>query len=150
MAPAASAEGFPGAAETSVLRELAVTYQIVISFDADALKRFRVTPAQADVILALGHNPGQSCRELSDETRINRGSLSSVLERLEARKLVSRSLSRKDRRKTVIRLTRQGDALFDRLAPERGVHIASRFDRIDARKQGTIVDSLRTLQRLFR
>ncbi len=149
MAPAISVDSFTSTAVTTVLRELMVTYQVVLSFDTGELKRFDVTPSQADVILSLGRTPGQSCRDLSEATLLTRGSLSSILERLEARQLVSRSPSRTDRRKTMIRLTPAGLALFERLAPERAVHIASRLERLDARKQGTIVDSLRALQRVF-
>ena len=149
MAPAISVDSFTSAAVTTVVRELMVTYQVVLSFDTGALKRFVVTPSQADVILSLGRTPGQSCRGLSEATLLTRGSLSGILERLEARQLVSRAPSRTDRRKTVIRLTPRGVALFERLVPERAAHIASRLDRLDARKQGTIVDSLRALQKAF-
>ena len=149
MAPAISVDSFTSAAVTTVVRELMVTYQVVLSFDTGALKRFDVTPSQADVILSLGRTPGQSCRGLSEATLLTRGSLSGSLERLEARQLVSRAPSRTDRRKTVIRLTPRGVALFERLVPERAAHIASRLDRLDARKQGTIVDSLRALQKAF-
>ncbi|UCC14772.1 MAG: MarR family transcriptional regulator [Gammaproteobacteria bacterium] len=149
MSPAISVDTFPSAAVTTVLRELCATYQVVLSFDSGALKRFDVSPSQADVILSLGCEPGQSCRELSESTLLTRGSLSSTLDRLEARGLVSRSLSRIDRRKTLIRLTSAGEALFERLLPERATHIADRLSLLDAGAQRTIVDSLRALQRVF-
>ena len=149
MAPVLSLDAFPGNSANTVMRELAIAYQTVVSFDAGALKRFDLTPPQADVIVSLGHRPGQSCRELSDSTLINRGSLSSILDRLESRRLITRALSRTDRRKTVIRLTARGSDLLDRLEPERSAHIASRLEQIDVGKQGMIVDSLRTLQRVF-
>lgn len=133
-----------------VVRELTTTYQAVQSCDADHLKQYKLTPAQADVIHSLAAGRALSCRELADATLISRGSLSGVLSRLESRGLIVRAPSREDRRKILVRLTRHGMEVFRRLAPDRMSRLAERLDRLGAQRQGIIVDALRDLRNAFR
>lgn len=134
---------------TAVMRELTTTYQTVVSYDASQLRRYALTPAQADVIVALGDKPYLSCRQLADASLVTRGTLSGVLDRLETRGLLERTPSRQDRRKILVRLTRQGKKLFEEVFPDRVSGIAERFDLLDEDRQDSIVHALRDLRLAF-
>lgn len=134
---------------TAVMRELTTAYQTVVSYDASQLRRYALTPAQADVIVALGEKAYLSCRQLAEESLVTRGTLSGVLDRLENRGLLERTPSRQDRRKILVRLTRRGKALFEDVFPDRVSCIAERFDRLDEDRQDSIVHALRDLRLAF-
>ncbi len=134
---------------TAVMRELTTAYQTVVSYDASQLRRYDLTPAQADVIMALGDEPFLSCRQLADKSLVTRGTLSGVLDRLEKRGLLDRTPSRQDRRKMLVRLTRRGRALFEDMFPDRISGIAERFDRLDEECRDNIFHALRDLRRAF-
>jgi len=134
---------------TAVMKELTCAYQALHSYDAHHLKQFDMTPAQADVICQLGTGGVMSCGELAKTALISRGSLSGVLERLEARGLIRRTPSRRDRRRMLVQLTDSGADVFGQVFPGRMSRMAERFDQLDARTQGSIVDALRELRHLF-
>lgn len=134
---------------TTVMRELSSAYHALTSYDARHLKQFDMTPAQADVICQLGPGKIMSCGELADITMVSRGSLSGVLERLEARGLIHRKPSRQDRRRMLIRLTDAGAEVFEKLLPARISRMAERLDELDENTRGSIVDALRELRHVF-
>jgi MarR family 2-MHQ and catechol resistance regulon transcriptional repressor len=134
---------------TAVMKELTTTYQTVVSYDACQLRRYDLTPAQADVIVALGDKIFLSCKQLAEESLVTRGTLSGVLDRLENRGLLERKPSRQDRRKILVRLTRRGQALFEEVFPERISGIAERFEQLDEARQDSIVHALRDLRLAF-
>ena len=127
----------------AVMRELTTTYQTIVSYDACQLRRYELTPAQADVIVALGDKAYLSCRQLAEESLVTRGTLSGVLDRLE------NTPSRQDRRKILVRLTRRGKSLFEEVFPDRISGIAERFDQLDEARQDSIVHALRDLRLAF-
>ncbi len=134
---------------TAVMKELTSAYQALHSYDAHHLKQFDVTPAQADVICQLGAGGAMSCGELAKSALISRGSLSGVLERLETRGLIRRTPSRRDRRRMLVQLTDSGSDVFGKMFPGRISRMAERFDQLDERTQGSIVDALRELRHIF-
>ena len=132
-----------------LMRELTSAYQAFHAYDARHLRTFRMTPAQADVVCQLGAAGELSCGELADMAMIPRGSLSAVLDRLEDRKLISRSPSRRDRRQMRVRLTKSGSEVFARVFPGRISRLAERFDQLDEGTRGSILEALRELRRIF-
>lgn len=103
------------------LRALAECFQAFERHSARHLRELGLTPPQFDIIATLGNTPGMTFRELGDRTLITKGTLTGVVDRLEARGIVERVPSRADRRSTIVRLTRKGDTEFRRVYP---AHIA--------------------------
>lgn len=134
---------------TTVMRELASAYHALNSYDARHLKQFDMTPVQAEIICQLGPGEVMSCGELADVAMVSRGSLSGVLERLESRGLIHRAPSRQDRRRMLVQLTDAGAAIYDKVLPGRVSRMAERFDRLDERTKGSILDALRELRHVF-
>jgi DNA-binding MarR family transcriptional regulator len=69
------------------------------------------------------------CRELSEKTLVTKGTLTGVLDRLEARGEIERIPSKEDRRSTIVRLTSKGKAQFDRVFPAHIYYMKPYFEQ---------------------
>jgi len=98
------------------VRLLAECYQ---AFERHAAVNIRcrtgLTPAQFDIIATLGSTEGMSFKELGEKTLITKGTLTGVIDRLEASGLVNRVTQLEDRRSTIVRLTTAGEKEFERV-----------------------------------
>lgn len=133
----------------TTLRELARCFQAFQSYSAVHIRGVGLTPAQFDIIATLGNTDGMSFKELGNRTLITKGTLTGVVNRLEARHLVRRAASRLDRRSHTVRLTPQGETLFQRIFPEHLVHLKAAFGRLDAAELAGLENSLRRLRQAF-
>jgi MarR family 2-MHQ and catechol resistance regulon transcriptional repressor len=100
-----------------VLRPLVETYFAFVRKDDRHIRSLGLTSPQFDVIATLGDTQGMPCRELSEKTLVTKGTLTGVLDRLEARGEIERVPSKDDRRSTIVRLTPKGERLFRRVFP---------------------------------
>jgi len=100
-----------------VLLELTRAYQAFEACSAAHLRTLDLTPSQFDIIATLGNTDGMSFKELGEKTLITKGTLTGVVDRLEAKGLVRRIAAPSDRRSQIVQLTHKGDALFDRVFP---------------------------------
>ena len=108
---------FPAEPYFPVLRTLVETYFAFLARDAVAIRAQGLTASQFDVVATLGNTPGMACRELSERTLVTKGTLTGVLDRLEAKRLIERLPSATDRRSIHVRLTKKGEELFRRAFP---------------------------------
>ena len=82
------------------------------------VSKYDVTPAQTHVLLYLHDHGGQSLqRELTGHMRVKPSTMNGVLDRMEEKGLVRRSISGRDARRRLITLTEKGEeqqALFQK------------------------------------
>ena len=97
------------------LRALAESYHAFERYSAAWVRVYGLTPAQFDIIATLGNTAGMNFRELGEKNLITKGTLTGVIDRLEARGMVKRVASKSDGRSTLVRLTKKGDAEFERV-----------------------------------
>jgi len=100
-----------------VLRPLVETYFAFLRKDDRHIRSLGLTSPQFDVIATLGDTQGMTCRELSEKTLVTKGTLTGVLDRLEARGEIERIPSKEDRRSTIVRLTPKGTRVFQKVFP---------------------------------
>jgi len=110
-----------------VLRELARAYQNFESYSAPHIRSLGLTPSQFDIVATLGNTSGMSFKELGEKTLITKGTLTGVVDRLEAKNLARRVASQSDGRSQIVQLTRKGEALFERVFPAHLSHIERAF-----------------------
>lgn len=72
-----------------------------------------INPAQGRILFVLWRNDGISIQELAKKTSLGKSTLTSMLDRLEKTGYLTRVPSRKDRRKTLIKLSEKDKALQD-------------------------------------
>lgn len=81
--------------------------------------RTGLTPSQFDIVATLGNTAGMTFKELGERTLITKGTLTGVIDRLQEKGLVERVTQIEDRRSTLVKLTKQGEAEFKRVfAPQ--------------------------------
>lgn len=113
------------------LRELARCYQSFERYSGSHVRELGLTPDQFDIIATLGDTEGMSFKELGEQTLITKGTLTGVVDRLEARGLVERIASDLDRRSTIVRLTRAGEREFARTFAAHIAHLKAAFGALD-------------------
>jgi len=133
-----------------VLRALVETYNAFSLNDQRICRELGLTQSQFDVVATLGNTPGMSCGEISGRTLVTKGTLTGVLDRLEARGLVVRIPSPTDRRSQLIRLTDAGDRLFRKAFPAMVSQLKPRFeDALSPAEMGSLRDLLLRLKSSF-
>lgn len=130
-----------------VLRELVRCYQAFERYSAMHIQTLDLTPPQFDVVATLGNTPGMTFRELGERTLITKGTLTGIIDRLEAKGIVSRRNCPKDGRSTIVCLTRQGEKIFDRAFPAHLSHLGEAFGRVSDEELAVLEQGLGTLRK---
>jgi DNA-binding MarR family transcriptional regulator len=113
-----------------VIRELARCYQAFERASDGNIRRMGLTPPQFDIVVTLGNTPGMSFKELGSRTLITKGTLTGVVDRLEARGLVERMACPDDGRSTLVRLTPEGDRVFHEVFEPHLAFLAPAFESL--------------------
>lgn len=110
------------------MRELVRTYQAFDSYTERHIRQYGLTPPQFDVISTLGNTDGMSMGELAERTLVTKGTLTGIIDRLEAKHLVRREVPEGNRRSFTVVLTPQGEAVFKEIFPVHVAYIKERFE----------------------
>ena len=113
MAPASprlALETFPGHG----IRRL---QQIAVAVFSQGAQPHGVTPVQFAVLQLLEHMPGIDQRTLAQQVGFDKATIGGVIDRLEARGLLLRQQTPKDRRVKLLHLTESGQELLQALMP---------------------------------
>lgn len=129
-----------------IVRELVRCYQAFESHSAQHVRAMGLTPPQFDIVATLGNTEGMSFKELGEKTLITKGTLTGVVDRLEAKHLVSRSASPTDGRSQIVRLTAKGEALFQDTFPAHLNHVGRVFANYSSSDLQQAEDALRRLR----
>ncbi|MDQ1829915.1 MarR family winged helix-turn-helix transcriptional regulator [Massilia scottii] len=116
------------------VRLLAECLQSFERFSGESVRQCGLTHAQFDIIATLGNTQGMTYKELGEKTLITKGTLTGVIDRLEQKGLVARERSGDDKRSFYVRLTAQGEAVFQEVFPkvvEQGRQLFSSFSDAD-------------------
>lgn len=112
------------------LKQLVQCYQSYEKLANLSFTQLGLTSSQFDIIATLGNTIGMSCKELGEKTFITKGTMTGVLDRLESKGLLTRSMVEGDRRTYLIRLTPEGQALFEQVFPLHLKHMQQYFDHM--------------------
>jgi len=112
------------------LKELVRAYQAFESYSARHIRTLGLTVTQFDVIATLGNQPPMTCKMLGEKTFITKGTLTGVLERMEGKMLITRTVNSDDGRSQMIALTPKGQKLFEQVFPEHLNHLNQAFKKL--------------------
>lgn len=120
----------------SLMDALARAHHKYSLFDAEVhrLSGSGLTAPQAKVIFCLGDTDGMPCSEITEQTLITKGTLTGVIDRLEAKGLVQRWSDSDDGRKIIVDLTRMGERVFQREYPRYLAQLKPRFEAFSSRE----------------
>jgi DNA-binding MarR family transcriptional regulator len=131
------------------LRNLVSTYQAFERYSAPHIKAMGLTMTQFDVIATLGNQPPMTCKELGEKTLVTKGTLTGVLERLEAKGIVERKINPEDGRSQMIGLTESGQTIFAKIFPEHLEYLDQAFKKLSTEQLKQVEDSLNVLKNIF-
>ena len=131
------------------LFELVRTYQAFSAYSEAFVQQFDLTPAQFDVIATLGKTTGLNTGEIGERTLITKGTLTGVIDRLEKKGLVQREVPAQDRRSVVVKLTADGQALFNRAFPTHVGDLERRFGQLESSELELLRVLLNRLRQVF-
>ena len=120
------------------LRSVVRAYQAFDAMSDAHIRTLGLTSPQFDIIVTLGNTPGMTCREIGERTLITKGTLTGVLDRLEAKGMLTRIQSEDDRRSFTVKLTRKGQACFETVFPAHLAHMDSYFGQLSGEERGEI------------
>ena len=112
------------------LKELVRAYQAFESYSARHIRTLGLTVTQFDVIATLGNQPPMTCKMLGEKTFITKGTLTGVLERMEGKLLIKRTVNSDDGRSQMIALTPKGQKLFEKVFPEHLNYLNQAFKKL--------------------
>ena len=94
--------------------------QIAVALFMEECRAFDLTPVQYAALVAIHTHPGIDATRLSAVIAFDRSTLGSVIERLEAKKLIARKPSAEDKRVKLLYLTRTCAAILRDIMPSVG------------------------------
>jgi MarR family transcriptional regulator, 2-MHQ and catechol-resistance regulon repressor len=106
-----------------------------------------LTPTQLGVLEAILHKGPLTQRDLGRKVLTSAGNMTDVVDKLEARGLVRRTRSPRDRRIAVVALTQTGEALIQGLFPRHARDIAAAMSGLSGTELRTLGALLRKLGR---
>ncbi|MCS4504538.1 MarR family transcriptional regulator [Arhodomonas aquaeolei] len=128
-----------------VIRALAEAWQSFEQYSGAHIRTTGLSAPQFDVICTLGNTEGMTFSELGHRTLIYKTTLTGVVDRLEQKGLVERVPCEQDRRCVYVRLTGEGEALFEEVFPAHMAHLGDRLDALSPEELETVEHSLRRL-----
>ena len=91
--------------------------QIAVAIFVEECKAYDLTPVQYASLVSIRSHPGIDATRLSAVIAFDRSTLGSVIERLEAKKLIDRKPSAEDKRVKLLVLTKAGAAILRDIVP---------------------------------
>ena len=133
----------------SLMKELVSTDQAFEGYSSAHIRSTGLTVTQFDVLATLGNQPPMTCKELGEKTLILKGTMTGVLERLEAKGLIEKAPNEEDGRSYKIALTKSGKALFEQAFPAHLKHLETAFKKLDKAEMEQAVAALRAVKAIF-
>jgi DNA-binding MarR family transcriptional regulator len=109
------------------------------------LTKYKLTPAQFDVLAHLSVAPGITQQELADKLLVTKGNICGLIDRLESQGLVERRCDPRDRRSNLLFLTGKAHELANEVIPAHEDHLQSHMDVLSEDEQRALLDLLKRL-----
>jgi len=132
-----------------VMRELVRTYQAFANYSDKHVRQLGLTPPQFDVIATLGNTKGMTMGEIAEKTLVTKGTLTGIVDRLEKKGLVTRSVPSDNRRSFIVILTPKGEETFEEVFSAHIAHLKERFGQLSRPDMDELQRLLRMLRELF-
>ena len=133
----------------TLIKELATTYQTFETYSTDHVKKMGLTMTQFDILATLGNQPPMTCKELGEKTLILKGTMTGVLERMEAKGLIIKIPNEEDGRSYKIGLTKTGEKLFHKAFPEHVEYLGKAFAKLNKEDLEKAVGVLQKVKAVF-
>lgn len=106
--------------ENIVIYEIACTYSLLEKKIAEYLRPFNLSPIKFNVLMVVKHqgkDKGLSQIDISSRLIISASNMTRLLDRMSKEGLIVRSSQQGDRRVNLVKITKKGSALLDKVWP---------------------------------
>lgn len=131
------------------LVRLVKTYHRFHRYASEHVKGTALTMTQFDILATLGNQEAMTYGELSEKALVTKGTLTGVIERLQDKGLLLTQPNPEDARSQLIRLTTEGQALFDEVFPQHIAHLERAFTQLSAQDLAELASLLAKLNDAF-
>jgi DNA-binding MarR family transcriptional regulator len=126
----------------TLIRQLSKAYQAFEKYSASHVRDLGITPTQFDILATLGNQPPM--------TLITKGTLTGVLERLDAKGLIHRLPNEEDARSYKIGLSQSGKTLFEKVFPGHVEYLKQAFNATTSRDVSEWTKVLKSIELIFK
>ncbi|OWS72451.1 MarR family transcriptional regulator [Polynucleobacter aenigmaticus] len=132
-----------------LVKGLVQAYQAFEAHSGAHIKKMGLTTTQFDIVATLGNQPPMTCKELGEKTLVSKGTMTGVLERLEAKGLIEKLMNVEDGRSYKISLSKGGDKLFRKVFPEHVEYLGKAFGKLSKKELEQAVIALQSIKSIF-
>ncbi len=129
--------------EENILRSLRRITRAIDLHSRYLAGSFGLTGPQLVCLRTLGHRDGITPSELAKDVELSQATVTGIVDRLEAQKLVLRVRDAKDRRRVSLRLTASGRSLLDKAPSPLQDQFVQRLGQLPEHEQRSIDTTLR-------
>jgi len=115
--------------------KLARAFSTINRKSIDALRLHKITQPQFLVIEALGHLGPLKVGELCEKMLVSGGNMTLVLDNLEKSNYIERVNNKDDRRSLIVKLTKDGKKVFDKVFPKQAEYITEMMSVLSNEEQ---------------
>ena len=105
--------------------------------------------AEARVLYELAHRENPTASDIARDLAIDAGYMSRMVRKLERKKIVRRTASDSDARRSLLHLTRTGRATFEKLNARAHAAVADRLDKLDVHSRDRITRAMSVIEDAF-
>lgn len=142
-------EQFPGgsASANAVVRALVETYDVITRFANDAMERHGLSPAARQALATIeGSGGALSQSEIAARLLTTPPSISSLVDTLERRGLVTRTRDESNRRRQIVSITAEGSELVRQFVPEAVALQTAILRDVDEKTRTALLATLATIR----
>jgi DNA-binding MarR family transcriptional regulator len=132
-----------------LVKELVKAYQAFEVYSEAHINTMGLTTTQFDIVATLGNQPPMTCKELGEKTLVSKGTMTGVLERLEAKGLIEKLMNDEDGRSYKIGLSKSGDKLFKKVFPEHVDYLGKAIGKLSKKELEQAVRVLKEIKAIF-
>lgn len=134
-----------GADEPTTVRAVEALRRIIRAVDLysrSLVQKYRLTGPQLVVLKAIAEGRPSSISEIARAVHLSQATVTGILDRLEARELVTRTRSKEDRRRVIVTLSPGAEEKLRSAPPLLHDHFMQRFVGLEQEEQELILTSL--------
>ena len=132
-----------------LVKELVKAYQAFEVYSEAHINTMGLTTTQFDIVATLGNQLPMTCKELGEKTLVSKGTMTGVLERLEAKGLIEKLMNDEDGRSYKIGLSKSGDKLFKKVFPEHVDYLSKAIGKLSKKELEQAVRVLKEIKAIF-
>lgn len=122
---------------------LSRAYRSISDYVSEDMNRYGLNPSEFMVLELLYHKGDQPIQKIGKKVLLASGSMTYVIDKLEAKRLLKRKLCPEDRRVVYAAITAEGKKLMDEIFPQHRAAIETLFEEWTSEQKEAVIELLK-------